>query len=127
VPSTISGRKVIGADFSKNILMFVSQAPGQPQLSDETLFYTFYSMPGDINQLAAAAALYEHGWRYHKEQKVWITRSPGVEPSVRTGTYEEGTYIYFDIREWKKITKVFHLQYDQLEERKSTPAAPPGP
>jgi CCR4-NOT transcription complex subunit 2 len=107
--------------------MFVSQAPGQPQLSDETLFYTFYSMPGDINQLAAAAALYEHGWRYHKEQKVWITRSPGVEPSVRTGTYEEGTYIYFDIREWKKITKVFHLQYDQLEERKSTPAAPPGP
>lgn len=102
-------------------------APGQPQLSDETLFYTFYSMPGDINQLAAAAALYEHGWRYHKEQKVWITRSPGVEPSVRTGTYEEGTYIYFDIREWKKITKVFHLQYDQLEERKSTPAAPPGP
>ena len=93
------------------------------QLSDETLFYAFYSMPGDINQVAAAAALYERHWRYHKEQKVWITRAPGVDPTVRTSTYEQGKYIYFEISQWKKITKDFRLQYDQLEERKLMPAA----
>jgi CCR4-NOT transcription complex subunit 2 len=82
-------------------------------------------MPGDVNQSAAAAALYEHGWRYHKEQKVWITRAPGVEPTHRTTAYEEGTYIYFDIVNWKKVTKPYRLQYDQLEERKSTPGPPP--
>lgn len=93
------------------------------QLSDETLFYAFYSMPGDINQLAAAAALYERHWRYHKEQKVWITRAPGVDPTHRTSTYEQGKYIYFETSQWKKMTKEFRLQYDQLEERKQMPAA----
>eukprot|EP00039_Didymoeca_costata_P030137 m.28031 g.28031 ORF g.28031 m.28031 type:complete len:409 (-) comp7965_c0_seq3:57-1283(-) len=93
----------------------------QQQLADETLFYAFYGMPGDINQLAAAAALYERHWRYHKEQKVWITRAPGVEPTHRTNTYEQGTYIYFEISQWKKVTKEFRLQYDQLEERKPMP------
>jgi hypothetical protein len=46
---------------------------------------------------------YERHWRYHKEQKVWITRAPGVEPSQKTSTYERGTYIYFDHMQWKKV------------------------
>lgn len=91
------------------------------QLSDETLFYSFYGMPGDVNQLAAAATLYERHWRYHKDQKVWITRAPSVEPTTRTTTFEQGTYIYFDVTQWKKVTKEFRLQYDQLEDRKAMP------
>ena len=50
---------------------------------------------------------YERHWRYHKEQKVWITRAPGVEPTARTATYEQGTYIYFDISQWKKVFMLF--------------------
>mmetsp|Transcript_393 Transcript_393/g.1096 ORF Transcript_393/g.1096 Transcript_393/m.1096 type:complete len:269 (-) Transcript_393:344-1150(-) len=88
---------------------------------DDTLFFVFYGMPGDLAQLAAAVILYERHWRYHKEQKIWITRAPGVEPSQKTNTYERGTYIYFDHMQWKKDTKEFVLQYDQLEERKTLP------
>lgn len=90
-------------------------------VSDDTLFFVFYGMPGDLAQLAAAVILYERHWRYHKEQKIWITRAPGVEPSQKTNTFERGTYIYFDHVQWKKVTKEFVLQYDQLEERKTLP------
>ena len=86
-------------------------------VKDETLFYVFYGMPGDVSQLAAAGTLYERNWRYHKELKIWITRAPNVEPSQKTAAYERGTYIYFDTTQWKKLTKEFTLQYDQLEER----------
>lgn len=89
------------------------------QLSDETLFYAFYSMSGDAMQQAAASILYEHNWRYHKEHKIWITRAPGMEPSQKTAAFERGTYIYFDIITWKKVTKELTLQYDHLEERKA--------
>lgn len=51
----------------------------------------------------AVVIRYERHWRYHKEQKIWITRAPGVEPSQKTNTYERGTYIYFDHMQWKKV------------------------
>lgn len=93
-------------------------------VTDDTLFYVFYGMPGDVCQAVAAVILYERHWRYHQEQKIWITRAPGVEPTQKTSTFERGTYIYFDIGQWKKISKDFMLQYDQLEERKPMPPLP---
>eukprot|EP01135_Chromosphaera_perkinsii_P001034 Nk52_evm4s157 gene=Nk52_evmTU4s157 len=87
--------------------------------SDETLFYAFYSMPRDVIQQAAANELYNRDWRYHKDLRLWFTRAPGTEPSVKTGTYERGIYIYFDPKTWQKIRKDFVLAYDQLEERKT--------
>eukprot|EP00041_Stephanoeca_diplocostata_P021612 m.505914 g.505914 ORF g.505914 m.505914 type:complete len:561 (-) comp21867_c0_seq4:804-2486(-) len=93
-------------------------------VTDDTLFYVFYGMPGDVCQAVAAVILYERHWRYHQEQKIWITRAPGVEPTQKTSTFERGTYIYFDIGQWKKVSKDFILQYDQLEERKPMPPLP---
>merc|ERR1719312_1775189 len=89
---------------------------------DDILFYMFYTNVGDVLQLAAAAELYNRDWRYHKEERVWITRAPGMAPSEKTATYERGTYYFFDVNSWRKVPKEFHLDYDKLEDRPSLPS-----
>jgi len=88
---------------------------------DDVLFYMFYTNVGDVLQLAAAAELYNRDWRYHKEDRVWITRAPGMPPSEKTAAYERGTYYFFDVNSWRKVPKEFHLAYDKLEDRPSLP------
>lgn len=90
---------------------------------DDVLFYMFYTNVGDVLQLAAAAELYNRDWRYHKEDRVWITRAPGMLPSEKTSSYERGTYYFFDVNSWRKVPKEFHLDYDKLEDRPSLPAS----
>jgi len=90
---------------------------------DDILFYMFYTNVGDVLQLAAAAELYNRDWRYHKEERVWITRAPGMAPSEKTATYERGTYYFFDVNSWRKVPKEFHLDYDKLEDRPSLPSS----
>merc|ERR1719244_2379294 len=90
---------------------------------DDILFYMFYTNVGDVLQLAAAAELYNRDWRYHKEERVWITRAPGMAPSEKTTTYERGTYYFFDVNSWRKVPKEFHLDYDKLEDRPSLPSS----
>lgn len=65
---------------------------------------------------------YARDWRYHKEERVWITRMPGVEPTMKTANYERGTYYFFDCQNWRKAPKEFHLDYEKLEDR---PILPP--
>jgi len=88
---------------------------------EDLLFYLFYVNGGDVLQLAAAAELYNRDWRYHKEERVWITRAPGMEPLTKTNTYERGTYVIFDVQNWRKVPKEFHLEYSKLEERPQLP------
>jgi len=82
---------------------------------DDMLFFLFYLFPQDYIQAAAANELYSRDWRYHKDEKVWITRCPGKVPVEKTQTYERGTYYYFDVINWQKIAKEFYLDYDRLE------------
>merc|ERR1719300_634628 len=89
---------------------------------DDILFYMFYTNVGDVLQLAAAAELYNRDWRFHKDERVWITRAHGMMPSEKTATYERGTYYFFDVNVWKKVPKEFHLDYDKLEDRPSLPS-----
>eukprot|EP01027_Heterolobosea_sp_BB2_P016563 GEZU01023569.1.p1 GENE.GEZU01023569.1~~GEZU01023569.1.p1 ORF type:complete len:460 (-),score=69.94 GEZU01023569.1:86-1411(-) len=85
----------------------------------ETLFYIFYSMPRDVLQVAAAQELFIREWRYHKELKLWFTRVPNTEPTVKTNTYEKGSYYYFDVATWQKVQKDnFVLEYDKIEDGK---------
>jgi len=42
--------------------------------SEDTLFYIFYSMPGDIMQIASANELQSREWYFHKELKIWIKK-----------------------------------------------------
>jgi CCR4-NOT transcription complex subunit 2 len=88
---------------------------------EDLLFYLFYVNGGDVLQLAAAAELYNRDWRYHKEDRVWITRAPGMEPITKTNSYERGTYFFFDVHNWRKVAKEFHLEYSKLEDRPLLP------
>jgi len=64
---------------------------------------------------------YNRDWRYHKEERVWITRAPGVEPTMKTNAFERGTYYFFDAQNWRKVAKEFYLEYDKLEDRPQLP------
>ncbi|KAB7496056.1 CCR4-NOT transcription complex subunit 2 [Armadillidium nasatum] len=89
---------------------------------EDLLFYMFYSNAGDRLQILAASELYNRDWRYHKDEKVWITRAPGMAPVEKAANYERGTYFYFDAQKWRKVPKDFHLEYDKLEERPHIPS-----
>ncbi|KAM4554012.1 CCR4-NOT transcription complex subunit 2 [Fundulus diaphanus] len=88
---------------------------------EDLLFYLYYMNGGDLLQILAAGELFNRDWRYHKEERVWITRAPGMEPTLKTNTYERGTYYFFDCLNWRKVAKEFHLEYDKLEERPHVP------
>ncbi|XP_048864926.1 CCR4-NOT transcription complex subunit 2 isoform X2 [Brienomyrus brachyistius] len=93
-----------------------------PRYGEDLLFYLYYMNGGDLLQLLAAVELFNRDWRYHKEERVWITRAPGMEPTIKTNTYERGTYYFFDCLNWRKVAKEFHLEYDKLEERPHVPS-----
>ncbi|XP_062180921.1 probable NOT transcription complex subunit VIP2 isoform X2 [Phragmites australis] len=89
-----------------------------------TLFYIFYSMPKDVAQLYAANELYNKGWFYHKEYRVWLTRVPNVAPLVKNPLHERGAYICFDPNIWDTIHKDnFVLHYEAVEKRPVLPSA----
>ena len=80
----------------------------------DLLFFLFYAYQEDMLQLVSATLLFERGWRYHKQDQVWLARWPGVTPERKTGEWEEGLYQYFDVKVWKRIPGWFRLNYDQL-------------
>lgn len=88
---------------------------------EDLLFYLFYNFGGEVFQLAAAAELYNRDWRYHKEERVWIARAPGVEAIEKTPIFERGTYYVFDPNSWRKVQREMHLEYSKLEERPMLP------
>nr|XP_016494159.1 PREDICTED: probable NOT transcription complex subunit VIP2 isoform X2 [Nicotiana tabacum] len=88
----------------------------------DTLFYIFYSMPKDEAQLYAANELYNRGWFYHREHRLWFMRVANMEPLVKTNAYERGSYICFDPNTWETIRKDnFVLHYEMLEKRPLLP------
>lgn len=88
----------------------------------DTLFYIFYSMPKDEAQLYAANELYNRGWFYHREHRLWFMRVANMEPLVKTNVYERGSYICFDPNTWETIRKDnFVIHYDSLEKRPTLP------
>lgn len=96
-----------------------SSPPKFESLSDETLFYIFYSMPRDVMQDMASEELYKRNWRYLKDLKTWITKDTSVELLAKTPTYERGFYLYFDAVAWEKSRKEFVVMYENLEDRSS--------
>ncbi|KAI5712991.1 hypothetical protein M8J75_012832 [Diaphorina citri] len=85
------------------------------RFKEDLFFFLFYTNPGDVLQLAAAAELYKREWRYHMDEKIWITQVPGMGAVEKTSTYERGTYYYFDTKTWKKVPKEMFLEYSKLE------------
>ncbi|KAH9368497.1 hypothetical protein HPB48_018703 [Haemaphysalis longicornis] len=89
----------------------------------DVLFFVFYTSGGDARQIQSAAELYKRGWRFHKDEGVWINLSEG-SPVETKWTYERGTYAYFDPINWKEDKKEFLLMYDRLEDEPPSIPAP---
>lgn len=82
----------------------------------ETLFYIFYSMPGDEAQLYAADELAIRGWWFHKDHKLWLARVPNAEPVMKTDRFERASYFVFDTSLWDCVRRDnFGLHYDAVE------------
>ncbi|KAJ2843790.1 transcriptional regulator, partial [Coemansia erecta] len=86
-------------------------------VTDETLFYIFYTMPRDELQLAAAEELYRRQWRFHKEMRLWLTKDPDSQPTARTPRGEQSVFIFFDPGAWQKVKKELLVLYEMLEDR----------
>lgn len=91
--------------------------------NEDLLFYLYYTSGGDLLQLLAAHELYSRDWRYHKEERVWITRAPGMRPTKVENMHEEGTYCFFDVTTWRKCHKDMKVEYDKLAERPHIPSS----
>ncbi|CAF0721278.1 unnamed protein product, partial [Brachionus calyciflorus] len=84
---------------------------------EDTLFYLFYMNGGDLIQLQAAGALFDHDWRYHTEKRVWLTKVPGLEPHQKDGSFERGIYTLFDVSQWRKVQMEMSIEYSKLAEK----------
>ncbi|KAI3819750.1 hypothetical protein L1987_13598 [Smallanthus sonchifolius] len=83
-----------------------------------TLFYIFYSMPKDEAQLYAANELYNRGWFYHQEHRLWFMKPANMEPLVKTNAYERGSYVCFDPNTWETIRKENFVMYNEMLEKR---------
>lgn len=81
---------------------------------NDVLFYIFYTYGGDARQIEAATELHKRGWKFHKDDGVWINLAIGG-PTETSWTYAQGTYIFFNPLTWREDQKEFLLVYDRLE------------
>ncbi|KAK0428697.1 hypothetical protein QR680_010955 [Steinernema hermaphroditum] len=88
--------------------------------SDEILFHVFYNFGGETYQLVAAAELYSRGWRYHKQQQIWITRSQ-FAVQEQTANHERAIYTFFDRNLWRKMTREMTIFFHDIEGRPNVP------
>jgi len=85
--------------------------------SEDLLFWMFYSNPNDHMQLTAADELYNRNWRFHKEKKIWISKTQNIKAREQNMNYEEGTFHVWDVDSWKKVPKDMKVEYSKLEEK----------
>jgi CCR4-NOT transcription complex subunit 2 len=86
---------------------------------DETLFFIFYTMPRDYIQMLVAQELVARKWRYHMREKQWLTRDDASPSPVLLDdkVSEQGYYIWWDTKLWKKVRRIYTLRYEDLEEQ----------
>ncbi|KAI3507807.1 hypothetical protein L1887_22802 [Cichorium endivia] len=114
-------------DFTVPQCYYAKQAPvlNQRYFSKfqlNTLFYIFYSMPQDEAQLYAANELYNRGWFYHRDHRLFFMRVANTDLLMKTNAFERGSYICFDPNTWETIRKDnFVMYYDMVEKRPALP------
>lgn len=85
------------------------------KFKDETLFFVFYSSPGEEAQAMASTVLASRGLTWHKDRKQWFMRVPNMHPQ-KIPEGERGSYIFFDTSKWKYIQKDnFLIKYEAVE------------
>lgn len=107
-------------------------APIQQRISgftEDTLFYIFYTSPKDIIQEEVATELMSRKWRFHMKEKMWLTRDDTTSnPSIlEKDVAEQGVYIWWDPRAWKRVRKLYNLRYEDLDDHLSGGRSLPTP
>lgn len=107
-------------------------APIQQRISgftEDTLFYIFYTSPKDIIQEEVATELMSRKWRFHMKEKMWLTRDDTTQnPSIlEKDVAEQGVYIWWDPRAWKRVRKLYNLRYEDLDDHLSGGRSLPTP
>lgn len=89
--------------------------------TEDTLFYIFYTSPKDIIQEEVATELMSRKWRFHMKEKMWLTRDDSVQAPmiIQKDVCEQGYYIWWDYRNWKKVRKPYELRYEDLDDHLS--------
>ncbi|KAL2273207.1 hypothetical protein FJTKL_04877 [Diaporthe vaccinii] len=95
-----------------------------PNFTEETLLYMFYSSPQDKHQYLAAQQLYQRGWRWHKDLRVWLTKDVEMQPVAVSPEAERGYYVIWNAETWARMRQELTLYYADLE---TFPELPPGP
>ena len=87
--------------------------------TDETLFFIFYDSPRDLTQEFVADELVGRKWRFHKGEKMWVTRDETYNSPVEVerGVSESGFYVWWDWKSWKKVRRQYVLRYEDLDDR----------
>lgn len=114
--------------------------------SDDTLFYIFYSMPGDRMQELAARELYMRNWRFFKPSKSWIScidsnlstnptstsnnKNNSTNNSIPIAPTANASFFVFDQSTWIKVKRSLSIQIGDLDDSRptinssSTPSSP---
>ncbi|XP_033249290.1 uncharacterized protein LOC117185871 [Drosophila miranda] len=109
-------------DYNNNLSVdqgMANQGMPQPkmhQMEAELLFYFFYTCPGDMMQMLAAAELADRNWRFHMKECLWIRRQADNPNYVYNGFQESGEYNYFNQFQWKILPRFFNLDPDLMEQ-----------
>lgn len=83
-------------------------------MTDETLLYIFYGMPGDPLQRLAARELQGRHWRWHREMSMWLVRESDVAAAaggkdlasqMATMKLDPKHFIVFDPNTWTRIRR----------------------
>ena len=86
--------------------------------SEETLFYTFYSMPRDrLQELAARELTNSRNWRYWITQRIWVTSSSASASNTSTmgDTYLADSF--WDVSTWSRTKKEVRIPIKEIEDR----------
>ncbi|KAA0195615.1 hypothetical protein FBUS_08578 [Fasciolopsis buskii] len=88
--------------------------PPMDQLSEETLFWLFYNCCREETQLVVAKELYQREWRFHKKEKIWLTRNVNANFTTDNSS-EQGDYFYWDPQKAQKSTLHMTILYSDLD------------
>uniref|UniRef100_A0A1I7ZSU5 NOT2_3_5 domain-containing protein n=1 Tax=Steinernema glaseri TaxID=37863 RepID=A0A1I7ZSU5_9BILA len=90
------------------------------QYSDDLLFHLFYNVCSEVYQLLVAAELFERGWRYHKGEQVWLTRTKSAIYK-QTMTHELAVYTVFDPIIWRVVNREMMIHFLEIEGKPDVP------
>lgn len=89
-------------------------------LTEDTLFFLFYTCGGSVMQLTASRELHRREWLFHRREQVWLKLTDS-KSDCNNHTFE-----FFDPLNWRQETKSCPLPYEQLEKHPPRLSFPTG-